>query len=84
MDILQFLPAHLREAASMLPVGEQHTVLELPPAGEGHNAGLLTVATTCYWMEVSPEATLAHLQDIYDSDRIDYRSAPQRAVARVW
>lgn len=84
MDPIQFLPAHLQDAARQLPEGEQHTVLELPDAGDGHNAGLVHVASTCYWMGVSQEATLAHLRDIYDSDRIDYRTAPHRAVSRVW
>ena len=83
-DLLQFLPAHLREAASKLPPEQQHTVLELPDAGEGHNSGLLSVATTCYWMGVSADDTLAHLRDIYDQDRTDYRTAPARAVNRVW
>lgn len=84
MESIQFLPAHLQEAASKLPPGQQHTVLDLPDAGDGHNAGLLAVATTCFWMGVSQEDTLAHLRDIYDSDRIDYRTAPARAVNRVW
>ncbi len=84
MDSVQFLPIHLREAALALPEGSQHTVLELPTAGAGHNAGLLSVATTCYWMGVTPEATTAHLCDIYDPDRVDYRTAPARAVQRVW
>lgn len=84
MDSLQFLPADLREAASKLPEGQQHTVLELPDAGDGHNSSLLSVATTCFWMGVSQEDTLAHLRDLYDSDRIDYRTAPARAVNRVW
>lgn len=84
MDPIQFLPVELREAASKLPEGERHTVLELPKAGDGHNTGLLSVATTCYWMGVSPEDTLAHLREIYDSERVDYRTAPARAVNRVW
>ena len=84
MDPIQFLPVHLQAAASKLPKGEQHTVLELPDAGEGHNAGLISVASTCFWMGVSQEDTLAHLRDIYDSERIDYRTAPARAVNRVW
>ena len=54
-DPIQFLPVHLREAASKLPKGQQHTVLELPDAGEGHNSGLLSIASTCYWMGVSQE-----------------------------
>jgi len=35
-------------------------------------------------MGVSQEDTLAHLRDIYNHDRIDYRTAPARAVNRVW
>ena len=84
MESIQFLPAHLRDAASKLPEGQQHTVLELPEQGEGHNAGLLSIATTCYWMGVSPEDTLEHLKDIYNTERVDYRTAPTRAVNRVW
>lgn len=81
---LRHLPAALREAAAKLPAGRQHTVLELPPEGQGHNAGLIKVAAICYRMGVSYEDTLAHLQDIYSTDRIDYRTAPERAVKRIW
>tara|TARA_R110000796_G_scaffold251769_1_gene383950 strand:+ start:13762 stop:15999 length:2238 start_codon:yes stop_codon:yes gene_type:complete len=35
-------------------------------------------------MGVSNADTVAHLRDIYDKDRLDYRTAPARAVARVW
>ena len=84
MKPTDYLPANLRDAADKLPSGQQHTVLSLPDAGEGHNAGLLSIATTCYKMGVSMDDTLSHLREIYDSDRIDYRTAPARAVNRVW
>ena len=84
MDILQFLPSELRAAASKLPPDKAHTVLTLPPEGEGHNAGLVRVAAICYRMGVSFEDTLAHLNEIYASDRLDYRTAPRRAVQRIW
>lgn len=83
-DPLQFLPEHLRDAAAKLPKGQQHTVLELAEEGEGCNASLIRVASICYRMDVSSAATLAHLQDIYPSDRLDYKHAPLRACQRVW
>lgn len=83
-DPIDFLPSDLRDAARKLAPEDAHTVLELPPPGEGHNAGLIKVAAICYRMGVSMENTVAHLRDIYDPDRIDYRTAPQRAVQRVW
>ena len=84
MEPLDYFPAHLREAASKLPVGEQYTVLTLPDPGEGHNAGLISVAATCYKLGVSMEDALAHLRVLYDSDRKDYQTAPNRAIRRVW
>ena len=35
-------------------------------------------------MGVSFDDTLAHLQEQYAQDRLDYETAPRRAVARVW
>lgn len=84
MNPIDHLPPYLRDAARKLPKGQQHTVLDLPEEGDGHNAGLLKVASICYRMGVSMEDTLSHLQDIYHQDRIDWRTAPQRAVKRVW
>lgn len=69
---------------SHLPPNKDYTLLELKPEGEGHNASLLTVAATCYRMGVSFADTLAHLQECYATDRIDYDTAPKRAVERVW
>ena len=83
-DRLLHLPADLREAAAKLPHDDQHTVLDLPPPGEGHNAGLIKVASICFRMGVTAENTLIHLREIYDSDRMDYDTAPRRAVERVW
>lgn len=81
---LGMLPVELRERAKRLPDGQEYTVLELKPEGEGHNASLLTVAATCYKMGVSYDDTLEHLQALYSPDRIDYGSAPERAVKRIW
>jgi len=83
-DILKHLPANLRAAAAKLPPDKAYTVLELPPEGAGHNAGLVKVAAICFRMGVSFEDTLAHLELIYSPDRIDYRTAPRRAVVRIW
>ena len=83
-SFLKFLPPELRAAAEKLPAGKEHTVLELPPEGEGHNAGLIKVAAICYKMGVSFDDTLTHLQDIYSHDRLDHNTAPRRAVSRVW
>ena len=83
-DTIHFLPVKLREAAAKLPAGQQHTVLTLPDEGEGHNAGLLSVASTCFKMGVSFEGTQTHLEEIYSTDRIDHRTAPHRAVSRIW
>lgn len=83
-DPISYLPASLRDAAAKLPPEKAHTVLELKDAGEGHNASLISVAATCYRMGVSFDDTLSHLRDIYSRDRVDYRTAPRRAVTRVW
>lgn len=84
MDPIDFLPVELKEAATKLPKGKEYTLLDLPPEGEGHNAGLIRVANKCYKMGVSYDDTLAHLQEIYHRDRIDYNAAPQRAAQRAW
>lgn len=81
---LSHLPPALRAAAAKLPPGQQHTVLELPAEGQGHNAGLIAVAAICYRMGVSFADTVAHLSEIYASDRPDHRTAPHRAASRIW
>lgn len=83
-DPLSYLPANLRAAAAKLPKGKQHTVLELPPEGSGHNAGLVRVAAICYKMGVSYADTVAHLSEIYSDSRPDHGSAPARAATRIW
>ena len=83
-DPISFLPKELQGKAQRLPKTEQHTVLTLPEGGAGHNAGLLTVAGICYKMGVSYDETLIHLNNIYDSNRIDFETAPERAVERIW
>ena len=83
-DTLKHLPPHLRATAAKLPREEAHTVLTLPEEGEGHNAGLVKVASICYRMGVSFEDTLAHLENIYSAERLDHRTAPRRAVTRIW
>lgn len=84
MDILKHLPAHLRDKAKKLPKGKEYTILELAEEGQGHNASLIKVASICYKMGVSAEDTLAHLKDLYNQDRVDYATAPNRAVLRIW
>ena len=81
---LQALPENLRDRARKLPKGKEYTVLDLKPEGAGHNASLLSIAATCFRMGVSFDDTLEHLQECYAKDRIDYDSAPKRAVQRVW
>jgi hypothetical protein len=81
---LRFLPAELRQAAAKLPPGQQHTVLTLPDEGDGHNAGLIRLASICYRMGVSLEDTVAHLENVYSDDRVDHRTAPRRAAMRIW
>lgn len=81
---IDYLPQELQKAARALPAGQAHTVLTLPPEGAGHNAGLLTVAATCHKMGVEFDDTLSHLKDIYSPDRVDYHTAPERAVKRIW
>ena len=83
-DPISYLPNELQAAARKLPADKAHTVLSLPPEGDGHNAGLIHIAGKCYKMGVSYEDTLSHLQEIYSKDRIDYRSAPKRAALRIW
>jgi len=83
-DPLSFLPAELRAAASKLPPGQQHTVLSLPPEGEGHNAGLVRIAAICYRMGVPFADTVEHLSEIYSADRPDHATAPHRAASRIW
>lgn len=79
-----FLPKHLRQRALKLKPEQAYTVLELKEEGEGHNASLLTVASLCFKMGVSYGDTLEHLQSLYSQDRIDYDTAPVRAVKRLW
>lgn len=81
---IDFLPEELRQRASKLSPGKAFTVLELKTEGEGHNDSLLSVAATCFKMGVSYEDTLDHLQAAYATDRMDYESAPKRAVTRIW
>lgn len=83
-DPILHLPKNLQAAARKLPPEKAHTVLELKEEGEGHNASLISVATICYKMGVSYEDTIEHLETIYSSERIDYRTAPRRAVNRIW
>ncbi len=78
------LPHHLRDEASKLPEGQEYTILTLPPEGEGHNVGLLKVASICYKMGVEFEDTVAHLANIYSSDRPDHNTAPRRAALKIW
>ena len=81
---LDFLPLELRDQARKLPADKAHTVLDLKPEGSGHNDSLLTVASICHKMGVTFDDTLDHLQAAYSVDRMDYESAPKRAVLRVW
>lgn len=60
------------------------TNYELAPEGEGHNASLIKVAGQCYRAGASYDDTLEHLEAQYDPERLDYRTAPKRAVAKVW
>lgn len=83
-DPIDYLPPELQKAGRALPIGQAHTVLTLPPEGGGHNAGLLQVASICHKMGVDFDDTLSHLQDIYSTDRVDYHTAPERAVKRIW
>ena len=81
---LSYLPLELQEQASRLEKGKEYTILELDEEGAGHNDSLLRVASICFRMGVEYEDALAHLQDIYSQDRIDYETAPARAIERVW
>lgn len=81
---LRFLPAELQSKAFVLAPEYAYTVLELDPPGSGHNASLLKVAAICYKMGVEFEDVVTHLENQYDPSRIDYRTAPRRAVQRVW
>ena len=81
---INHLPAELRERAARLDPEKAYTLLGLKEEGTGHNASLLTVAATCYKMGVTFDDTLDHLQAGYSPDRMDYESAPRRAVVRVW
>jgi hypothetical protein len=82
-DQIDHLPVELRDAARKLPPEKAHTVLDLPPPGSGHNSGLIRVACICYRMGVTPEDTLAHLWEIYES-RGDHKTATRRAIERAW
>tara|TARA_R110000772_G_scaffold268565_2_gene396236 strand:+ start:16132 stop:18693 length:2562 start_codon:yes stop_codon:yes gene_type:complete len=81
---LDFLPPELRARAAKLPKGKEYTTLELAEEGSGHNDSLLSVAATCFKMGVSYDDTLEHLEAAYSPDRMDYETAPKRAVSRVW
>ena len=81
---LDYLHPTLRERAAKLPRDKAYTVLTLVEEGGGHNASLLSVAATCFKMGVSFEDTLDHLEASYSPERMDYESAPKRAVARIW
>lgn len=81
---LDYLPVELRERATKLSPDKAFTVLELKEEGTGHNDSLLSVAATCFRMGVSFDDTLDHLQAAYSPDRMDYETAPKRAVTRVW
>ena len=81
---LDFLPPELRERAAKLPRDKAHTVLELKEEGSGHNDSLISVAAICHRMGVSFDDTLDHLESAYSPDRMDYETAPRRAVQRVW
>ena len=83
-DPLDFLPPELRPHAAKLSPDKAYTVLDLKDEGSGHNDSLLSVAATCFKMGVSFDDTLDHLQAAYSPDRMDYESAPKRAVSRVW
>lgn len=83
-DPIDFLPEHLKKQAAKLKPEQAYTVLDLKPEGNGHNASLLSVAATCFKMGVSYDDTLEHLQAAYSPDRLDYETAPVRAVKRVW
>jgi hypothetical protein len=58
--------------------------ITLPPAGDGHNAGLVSAARRCQNAGASAEETLEHLRSIYDSTRPDHHTATQRVVDLVW
>lgn len=81
---LDFLPGHLRGKGSAQPPGKEYQVLQLKPEGEGHNASLLSLAITMFNMGVGFDDALDHLYALYSQDRADYRSAPLRAIKRVW
>jgi hypothetical protein len=84
VDPRDYLPKEIRLKAGRLPKDKAYTLLSLKPEGDGHNASLLSVAATCFKMGVSFDDTLDHLQVAYSPDRLDYETAPRRAVARVW
>lgn len=81
---IDFLPPDLKARAAKLSPDKAFTVLELKTEGDGHNDSLLSVAATCFRMGVSFDDTLDHLQAAYSPDRMDYETAPKRAVTRVW
>ena len=83
-DPLLFLPPELRKHAAKLAPEKAYTVLSLKEEGTGHNDSLIGVAAICYDMGVSFDDTLDHLQAAYSPDRMDYETAPKRAVTRVF
>lgn len=83
-DPVALLPVELRDAARRLKPEKAFTLLTLKEEGTGHNASLLSVAATCFKMGVSFDDTLDHLSAAYSPDRMDYETAPKRAVQRVW
>ena len=58
--------------------------LKLNDPGEGHNASLIREANRAYKMGATKGATAARLSELYEPDRHDSDTAPQRAVARAW
>lgn len=81
---LDCLPASLRAKAATLPPGKEYQVIQLKEEGTGHNASLLSAAAMMHRMGVSFDDALDHLYVLYSQERADYRSAPLRAVQRVW
>lgn len=60
------------------------TRVELKTPGTGHNNSLLRGAQIAYHLGCTPDATIEHLQSVYDPTRADHHSAPVRAVERIW
>ncbi|MDB9741485.1 DUF5906 domain-containing protein [Akkermansiaceae bacterium] len=84
LEPIKCLPAELQKAASKLPIGQQHTLLELENEGSGHNNSLLKNASIMYKMGVDLHDAHKHLCDTYSPARNDYETAPLRAINRIW